>query len=102
MFVQIGFLKQGGHSSCGLHSISNALQLVGIPASIMELGRKVKSIEKADKDGINEKNIIRGIETFGGSAKAYTLGSDEKTKSVIDKALDQGKSIVICVWDYNQ
>lgn len=99
-------LNLGG--SCGVHSLSSALNLLGIPNIIDDTKIKCRYISPkngffTNDFGTDEKGIIAGIKKFGCNPVINDNYSPEQSKSFLEKNISLGFPVIIWVnWDEDE
>lgn len=97
-------LDLGG--SCGVHSLSHALNLLGIPNTIDDIKIKCRYISIKDgffSNGTDEKGIIAGIKKYGCNPIINDNYNVEKSKSFLEKNISLGYPVIMWVnWDEDE
>lgn len=98
MIKKRGIQRQRDPGTCGQHALKNALLQLNHPISKRESFKACGVTRKeVNAGGTDEKELIRAICHFGYRYSVLDTYSRKSVHRFIDKHLDSGSSIIICV-----
>ena len=98
MIKKNGFRKQRETGTCGQHALKNALLLHNHPISMREAFKASGVTRKeVNAEGTDENDLIRAIRHFGYKYSVLDTYSRKAAHQFIDKHLEAGAPIIICV-----